>query len=169
MKKNLLIKILAFTLFISISASATAQKVGYVNSQFILSEMPAVKEMQSELETLRSQLQKQGQGMLEEYKKKEEDAINREQRGALSPIEKETVLKELQKKQEEILAFEKRMQDDLVKKEQELLEPILKDVNDAIQAVAKENGFELILETSILLYGKEELNVTNLVKAKLNL
>ena len=158
---------LAFSLMIA--PTITAQKIGYISSQAILAEMPEVQQMNSILKTFQSQLQKQGQGMVERYKQKEENAIKKKERGELSPIEEQTVLEELQKEQEDILSFEKEMQQKLADKEQELLKPIYDKVNNAIAAVAKENGFKMILEAGVLLYAEEELDTSHLVKAKLGM
>ena len=59
----------------------------------------------------------------------------------------------------------------MAKKREELYKPILERVNAAMQAVAKENGYLLVFDTStnVLLYADEALDVTNLVKAKLGL
>jgi len=155
--------------FLSIMATAQAQKFGYLNSQLILSEMPAVKEMQSNLQALQTQLQKQGQGMVENYKKEEEAAVRKKKQGALAPVDEQKLMESLQKKQEEILAFEKEMQQKLADKEQKLLEPILNKINTAIKDVASENGFDMIFEQGVLLFATESTDVSVMVKSKLGL
>ena len=155
--------------FLSIMATAHAQKFGYLNSQLILSEMPAVKEMQSNLQALQTQLQKQGQGMVENYKKEEEAAVRRKKQGELAPIEEQKLMESLQKKQEEILAFEKEMQQKLADKEQKLLEPILNKINTAIKDVASENGYDMIFEQGVLLFATEGTDVSAMVKSKLGI
>lgn len=159
--------LLVFLMLIGISVQA--QKYGYVNSALILSELPEVKQMRSNLESFQTQLQKKGQQMLTDYQAKEQDAVQKEQAGQLSPIEKETVLKELQAKQEELISYEQEMQQKLVKKEQELLQPILDNINAAIQAVAKEGSYTFIFDSSsgVILYADETSDVTSQVKAKL--
>ena len=155
--------------FLSIMTTAQAQKFGYLNSQLILSEMPAVKEMQSNLQALQTQLQKQGQGMVESYKKEEEAAVRKKQQGQLAPVEEEKLMTALQKKQEEILTFEKEMQKKLSDKEQQLLEPILTKINTAIKDVASENGFDMIFEQGVLLFATETTDVSSMVRGKLGL
>jgi outer membrane protein len=169
MKKLLLFPVLWMILLAITPYNLTAQKFGYLSSSTILAEMPEVRQMQENLNTLQTQLQKQGQELVENYKQKEEAAIKKEEAGMLSPMEKETVLKELQSLQQSILDFEKQMQQNIFDKEQELLEPILNKVNQAIDAVSKENGYSMIFESSVLLFGEDALDVTDLVKAKLGL
>lgn len=168
MKKLIKMGVLALGMLLAVTA-VHAQKYGYVNSAGILAEMPAVKQMQSNLESYQSILQKKGQQLIEDYQKKEQEAIQKEQSGQMSPLEKEQVIADLQKKQQEILAFEQEMQQKLVAKEQELLEPILDQVNTAIQTVAKEGGYTFIFDGSsgVILYADDNSDVTAQVKAKL--
>ena len=152
-----------------LAPSSEAQQIVYVNSAAILAEMPEVSEMRSNLEAFQSQLQRKGQQLVQAYQQQEADAIQREEAGELSQNEKERILGELQAKQQEIIAFEQEMQQKLLEKEQELLQPILDRVNDAITAVAEENGYTYIFDLSsgAILYADQSADVSNKVKAKL--
>lgn len=169
MKKLIKISLLIVAMIGLQMSSATAQKFGYVNSNAILAEMPAVKQMRANLESLGGQLQKKGEQMLTAYKQKEESAIQKKERGELAPLEEEGLLKELQADQAAIMKFEQEMQQTIGKKEQELTKPILENVNQAIQAVAKENGYTMIFEAGVLLYAEEAADVSAQVKAKLGM
>jgi len=57
----------------------------------------------------------------------------------------------------------------LQEREQKELQPILNEVNDAIKAVAKENGYQFIFEKKTLLYYEDAMDVGVLVKAKLKM
>lgn len=151
------------------ATTADAQKFGYINSSAVLAELPEVQQMRSNLESLQTQLQKKGQQMLTDYQKEQQDAVTKQQSGTMSPNEEKTALENLQKKEQEILKFEQEMQQKLATKEQELLSPILERVNNAIQAVAKEQGFQFVFDTTsgVLLYADESQDITAMVKAKL--
>lgn len=166
-----IVKITALLLFFGMANIVEAQKFGYLDSQSILAQMSEVKMMKSELESLSTILQKEGEQKLKEYQAQEQDAIQKKERRELSPVQEEAVIQELQAKQQNLMKFEQEMQQRLVKKEQELLEPILAKINDAISAVATENGFTYIFDasTGIILYADETSNVADLVKGKLNL
>ncbi|HHJ49703.1 MAG TPA: OmpH family outer membrane protein [Phaeodactylibacter sp.] len=170
--KTLLKTAMLSLLFLFAFQQADAQlKVGYINSAEILADMPDVKQMQSNLEGLQTQLQKKGQQLIAEYQQKEQDAIQRKDRGELSPAEEEKILQELQAKQEEIYNFQNEMQQKLAEKEQELLTPILDKINAAIQEIAKSEGYAYIFDLSsgAILYADEGLDLTQKVKAKLGL
>ena len=146
---------------------AHATEVAYVDRSAILAEMPAVKQMRSDLELLRAEGQKESQQLIEAFQTKQTEASQREERGELSPIEKEDILKELQADQARILELERALLERLAKKEQETLKPILERVNSAIEKTAKERGIELLVESSVLIYGDESLDITEAVLAKL--
>ena len=61
------------------------------------------------------------------------------------------------------------MQQKLLEKEQELLQPILDRVNNAIQSVAEEKGYTYIFDLSsgAILYADEAADVSAEVKARL--
>jgi outer membrane protein len=168
MKKVLKLSLLMLAM-LTMAPKTEAQQIVYVNSAAILAEMPEVSQMRSNLEAFQSQLQRKGQQLVEAYQRQEADAISKEEQGQLSPAEKERILGELQTKQQEILAFEQEMQQKLLEKEQELLQPILDRVNDAINAVAEENGYTYIFDLSsgAILYADSAADVSNQVKAKL--
>ncbi len=159
--------LLVALLFFSMGASA--QKYGYLNSAAILADMPEVKQMQSNLQALQTQLQKKGQQMLQEYQQKEQDAIARKERGELSPKEEEQMLAELQKMQQDIMNFQQEMQRTLAEKEQELMKPIYDKIQKAIKEVAEEQGYTMIFDAAALLYADEAADVSALVRAKLGM
>lgn len=157
--------------FLFVIGTAQAQKFGYVNSGEILTGLPAVKQMQSNLEGFGKILEKEIQQMVTDFQAKQQKAAADEQAGNLSPAAKEKLLKELQDKEQEILKYQQDSQQKLAEKEQELLQPILDKVNTAINDVAKEDGYQFIfdLQSGVLLYYKDDADVTAKVKSKLGI
>ncbi len=154
---------------VSISFTVSAQKYGYINSDVLIAQMPAVKQMRPELESLQKILNKKREQMITDLQAKQQDAVRKYEQGLLAPAEQETVQKQLAADQQAIVEYEQSMQQQLIDKEQSLLEPILKKVNDAIQSVAKENGYTMIFNSAVLLYADETQDVSDKVKAKLNI
>lgn len=151
------------------SFNMQAQKYGHVNSNAILESMPAVSQLEPALAALQKQLNKRLEQMVEGYKEKTASAQQKLERGEMSPMEQENKQKELMEEQQKIYSYEKDIQQKLMEKQQTLLEPILKEVNDAIQQVAKENSFTMIFDSAVLLYADENQDVSGLVKTKLGL
>lgn len=158
---------------LTMSFTATAQKIGYVDSGSLLTMMPKVKEAESNLEALGKQLQAKGQKMMQDFQVKYQDLERRAQAGDIAPKDQEAQVAMLKEEENKILQYEQEMQSQLAAKREELLAPILEEVRNAIQAVAKDNGYSYIFDGSpgigVLLYADETTNVTGLVKAKLGL
>ncbi len=72
-----------FLLFLMVFATAfvNAQKLGYVNSQAILSELPEVKQAEANLEAHKNAMQKKGQQMVTNLQNKYAALQQKEQRG----------------------------------------------------------------------------------------
>ena len=168
MKKTL---VLTFVLLLTIASTSFAQKFGYLNSVALISELAEVRQADSDLKAFQTQLTKRGQEMVQELQAKATDLERKKEQGTISPKDYQTQATKLQEEEAAIGAYEKQVYDDLAKKREELYKPILERVNAAMQAVAKENGYLLVFDTStnVLLYADEALDVTNLVKAKLGL
>jgi outer membrane protein len=170
MKRILKISLLVTVAMCSLVV-AQAQKFGYVNSAAILAEMPEVKQADANLEALQKQLQKKGQGMVEQLQKDYVAVQQKVERGELSPKQQEEEAAKLKARETEIGQFEQDMVKQIQDKRAELLQPIYDKVNQAIKDVAGENGFQFIFDfsTGILLYADESQDVSAQVKAKLNM
>ncbi|HMQ62446.1 MAG TPA: OmpH family outer membrane protein [Flavilitoribacter sp.] len=165
-----MLKVGAMLLFFSVIAfNAQAQKFGYVNSADILASLPEVKQADASLDALQKQLQKKGQGMVDQLQQDYLAVQQKVERGDLSPKQQEEEAGKLKNREAEISKFEQDMMKQLQDKRNELLEPIYKKVNDAIAAVAKENGYQFIFEKSVLLYFEETQDVSSMVKSKLGI
>ena len=171
MMKVLLKSGILLAAFILITDVVQAQKFGYVNSALLVSEMPEMKRLQSELESHQTMLKKKGEAEVAKFKQKEQDAVQKKQRGEMTPKEEEVVMAELQKMQEEIYQMGAEMEQDLAQKQEEGMKPILDKVNEAIKAVATEGGFQYIFDTQagVILYADESADVTELVKTKISM
>lgn len=168
-------KILAGIALMVLATVGTAQtpKFGYVDSGSLLEGMPKVKEAESNLEALNKQLQAKGQKMMEDFQLKYQDLERKVQAGDITPKDQEAQAALLEEERNKIVAFDQDMQKQLTEKREALLTPILDEVRNAIQAVAKENGYTYVFDGSpgvgVLLYADDSTNITSLVKAKLNI
>jgi outer membrane protein len=173
MKMNQLLKyaVLPALFLLGSLTFASAQKIGYVNSVALLQEIPEVKQANSKLEDLTKQLQKKGQGMLEEFQTKYQELQRKEAQGELSPKQLEEEGKRLREEEIKINQYEQDMQRQVAEKQKDLLQPILDRVNNLIADVAKENGYTYVLDSSsgVILFAEDVNDITALVKGKLGL
>ena len=168
MKKIIKIGVLMVALF-CFSFNLQAQKYGYINSNALIEQMPAVKQLEPELASLQKILNKKREQMITDLQNKSQQAQQKLEREEMSPAEQKRTQEDLMKDQQAIGQYEQTMQQQLLEKQQTLLQPILDQVNEAIKQVAKENGYTMIFDSAVLLYADETQDVGTLVKAKLGL
>ena len=158
---------------IAVTSDVSAQKFGFLNSAALLQTMPEVREAEANLATFQEQLQKRGQQMLQDFQTKYQELERKNSAGEISPKQLQEETAALQEEEAKIAQFERDMQEQILGKREELLQPILNEVNEAIQQVAAEEGFAYIFDASpgggILLYADESTDVMAQVKAKLGL
>ena len=167
---------LAIALLMVVSMGAMAQsghsqKIGFADPAYIFSQMPQYKQIENEMKTHGDQLQAQARAKYTEYETK----LKAYQQGAATMLDavrrdKETELTQLQ---ENIQKFQQDAQASLQKKEADLMGPINAKIGNAIEEVAKEQGYTFILNPQIqgsidiLLFGDEKYDISALVLKKL--
>lgn len=168
MKKRFL-KVALFFLCIFISVGISAQKLGYIDSQEILLALPEVKEANSNIEAFQSQMQRKGQEMIQALQTKYQNI--EQTRDNLSPLQLEEEARKLKEEETKILEFEQTSMQKIYEKSEALLAPIRDRVQNAINAVAKENGYDYVFDysTGIVLYADQSVNLGPLVKSKLGI
>lgn len=166
MKRTFLI--LCAVMLFPIFAGAQSHKIGIVDSQKVLSEMPEMKSMQSELDNLAKKYEDTLVQLQKEFQTKYQDFVK----------EQETMVESIKsRKQQELEDLSKRIQDlnnvaqqDMQKKQVELFAPIQTKLREAINKVGNDGGFTYIMDSSQMLYvGTGSEDVTSLVKSKLGL
>jgi outer membrane protein len=139
--------LLAFSAIFSLQVSA--QKFAYVDSEYILSQLPAYKSAQAELNEISKQWQEEIDAQFAEV-----DKMYKQYQA-----EKVIMTKDVQTKREnEIIEKEraaKKFQNDkfgyegeLFKKRAELVKPLQDKVYEAINKIAKSNGLDFIFDKS---------------------
>ena len=163
-----------FYLLLCLTLSLTSfsqQLIGHINSQDIISVMPEAATAQIELQQEVEDLQAQGQMMATEYESQLKDfQINQEN---MSDAIRNDKLKSLQDLEERITLFQQSAQQSIQLKEAELFEPILLKIQNAIDEVSKKEGYSYVFDiggsVGSLVYKNDTHDITNLVKAQLNL
>lgn len=164
MKKLFTLVILA----VIVAGQVQAQnKIGYISINEIIAVMPEAKKADTLLNQYRDALISSAndkQAALEaDITKFNKDSAT------YSTAVKEVKRKELQQKYQELSGEEQRIQEELQKKQEELAAPIQKKALDAVQAVAKENGYTYVLPKEAILVGPPADDIAPLVKKKLGI
>jgi len=143
--KRLALIVVAF--FMLVSLSTRAQKFAYVDSQYILDNIPEFAEAQAQLDELSLQWQKEIDAKFSEvdkmYKEFQAQAV-------LLPEDMK------KKKEQEIVDAEKEAKNlqktrfgkdgDLFKKRQEFVKPIQEKIYNAIQDIATSNNYAVVFD-----------------------
>ncbi|MDB5262208.1 MAG: OmpH family outer membrane protein [Adhaeribacter sp.] len=150
-----------------------AQKFGYVDSEFILSKMPAFLAAQKEADKLADNWQKDIENQYKEidklYKSYQAEEVllteemKKKRRNEIAAQEQE--VKESQKR---IFGFEGQ----LFRRRQELIKPVQDEVYDAIEKVAKQKQLQIIFDKSsglVMLYTNPVHDYTEYVLEALGL
>ncbi|MBQ1623246.1 MAG: OmpH family outer membrane protein [Bacteroidales bacterium] len=168
MKKSFLV-IVALLMFIG---TAGAQKIGYINTESILSEIPAYTAAQSQLEALSDKYKAQIEtelGKIETLYQNYQASRNSMSASQRQNAENEIISKErvVQEKQRIYFGEDGIM----AKKAEELLAPIRARVDKAIADVARMGGYDLVIDLAAVqgvVYKNEALDLTQFVLVKYN-
>ena len=170
--KNYLKGIIVLAAFISVSFLAQAQnpvKIGYIDINTVISAMPGIDSVKIKLQKYQQSLTDQMDAMSAEFENKYLDYQSKA--AGMSDLIKQTKEKELSDLQGRIDAFKAKAQQDFQAKQQELLEPLINSAKKAIQDVAKENKYTMVLNgiEDIVLYSEPADDLMSLVKKKLGI
>lgn len=166
MKKFYVIAALALTLIAAQPVTAQS-KIGYISTEELISVMPETVKADSNLTQFRNALYQNAQ----EKQNALETAIGKfnKDSATMTQARKDVQRTELQKMLQDLQGEEQRINQQLQQKQQELIGPINKRAYDAIQAVAKENGYGYVFEKNALLVAPPGEDILNLVARKLNI
>jgi outer membrane protein len=144
---------------------ASAQKFAYVDTQYILENIPEYAEAQSQLDELSAQWQKEVEDKFAAIDKMYKDY---QAQAVLLPDDMK------KKKEQEIVDAEKEAKNlqrqrfgkdgDLFKKRQELVKPIQEKVYNAIQDIATNNNYAVVFDKSgalTMLYANPKYDVSD--------
>ncbi len=164
--------IFLFALVLSATLGAqTAPKYGHMNLGNLLELLPDTKKADEAIKEFAGKLTAQDDSLTKSLQSAAEMLQKEYDSGILTPVQAQQRQAELQKQQEFIQKFEQDAQQQVSAKREELLKPILQRVDDAIQVIAKENGYAMIFDTSTgaMLFASETDDVTAMVKKKLGI
>ena len=156
-----------------VTIGAFAQKYAYIDSEYLLNNIPSYVEAQAELDRLSIEWQKEIEAKFkkidEMYRKYQQDAV---------VLPEETK----QKRQQEIINAEKEAKElqkkrfgtdgDLYKKREELIKPIQDRVFTAIEEFARERAYAFVFDKAgdmTIVYADAKYDVNDEILAKLGI
>ena len=164
------IMILLFLSIIVSSVFAEGMKIGYVNSEQILTEYKEAVDAMAKLDTESKKMQEefqamqlQGQQLLQEYEKKKFVATDSWKK------DKQKEIEDLQIKIQNYQMEKFGSNGEIYQKESEYLGPILDKINKILAQIGKEDGYSFILDASkgSIVFADPALDLTNIVLREL--
>jgi len=157
--------VLVFLLAAMMPTQAQNQRFGYVDTEYILENIPEYKDAQDELNTLSARWEKEIKAKYDQVEKMYRDY---QTESVLLPEDMK------RKREEEIIAKEKEAKDlqmkyfgpegDLFNKRTELVEPIQEKVFNAIQNIAETRNYAFVFDKAsgaMMLYASDKFDISD--------
>ncbi|HXG37590.1 MAG TPA: OmpH family outer membrane protein [Bacteroidota bacterium] len=158
------IGVMLFVVLVSSAAQAQA-RIGYVDSEVILRELPEAQKAQKDLEAKVKSWQEELQKMSDAFQKEAEDYQKKQ--AMMQPAAKEAKEKELAEMQQKAREYYAQKLDprqgEAVTERERLLAPIREKILKAIEAVAKEENVNFVFDKAndaMLLYADAKFDLT---------
>lgn len=147
------------TLFAFTAQAQDSPKIGFVDTDYILTQMPEAKQIQSELQAYQRQLMNKINATIQGFQQQAQQY--QQTAGTMTEQARQEKEAELQELQQQIQQDQQQAQLSLQQKEGELLEPVYEKIQSNIDKVAETNGFTHIFSSNvagnpILLYVKDQ-------------
>ena len=154
-----------------VTPSSAQMKIGYINSEAIMQQLPEAQDAQKQLDALSTdwqteltKMQTDLQHRFEDYDKKK--LVMSDKRRA--EIEKE--LQDLERKMVDYRTAKFGANGELFSKQNELMKPVQDKLFKAVKDIADEGGYDYVFDkssTTLLVYSNEKNDLTSKVLAKL--
>ena len=170
MKKSIILPVIFF--FSSVSLIAQL-KIGYVDSDTIMDNLPDVQDTRQKIDALVRDWQNELTNMQNDYNKKKDDFDKRNL--IMTDQTRTEAQKELDDLEAKITDYrEKKFGEngELFQKQDELMKPVHNKIFNAIQEIATDEDLDFVFDRSgdiMILYAKEQYDITSKVIAKLKL
>ncbi|MEO0081372.1 MAG: OmpH family outer membrane protein [candidate division WOR-3 bacterium] len=153
------------------SLGAKEYKVGYIDSDAIISKYEAAKEAKKELESEIAKFRAQADSLRADYERAQEEYESQEL--TLSEDGKRAKQAEVQQRKSRYDAFVDQVYRDggkIDQKNDELIAPIVEKINAVVSKIAEEEGYSLVLDAAKIevVYAQPGLDLTDEVVAELN-
>ena len=139
--------------FITVSSAALAQKTGYISVDQVISIMPEVVKIDSQLQKYQADtVNAEFASLIEQYNYKD-SMLNKTDTTKMPSSLRKQYRSDLEGIAYQVQNWQAISQQAIQNKQNQLLAPVYRKVMSAIQAVAKEKGYTYIYDKSVLILG----------------
>lgn len=137
-------------------------KIGFVDLSRVFNEYKRTKEYDAVLEKESTAFQEERNKMIEKVR----DAQSK--LALLKEDEKQKLQEDIDKQKQALLDFSRAKGTDLTKKRDEKVREILLEIEKIVSDYSKKEGYTLVLNDRVLIFGDQQMNITETVIKMLN-
>lgn len=126
---------------------APPSRIGFVSATSLVSQIPEYTAKRGKMDTLMYEFNLEIQSKIQEFQRKEQAFIA--DSATMNAVIKQAKFQELQSLSQSIQAFKQTSEEEVYKMDSTLLQPILRQLQEAIDAVASEQGYTQIINTDM--------------------
>ncbi|MBS1668918.1 MAG: OmpH family outer membrane protein [Bacteroidetes bacterium] len=168
MKKIFLTLLVAAGILLTNSGLQAQTKIGYISLGEFMPNMPEFKKADSSMQDYKNALSQEFEDQKRELNE-QDSLLSSKDTVKYTKAQLEIKRRSLGQLYVKVQGFSQQAQEQLQQKQQELIAPIQKKALEAIQAVAKENGFAYVLQKEALYAYPAAEDLLPLVKRKLGI
>jgi len=168
MKKIVTVLVVVMGLLMVGNSTKAQTKIGTISLAELIPTMPEYKKADTSMNEFNNALQQQYQDMVAEYQE-QTALLGSKDTAKYTAAQLELKRKGAQDLLVKLQGWQQTAQQMQQQKNQDLMAPITKKATDAIQAVAKENGYAYVINKEQLLVSPPADDILPLVKKKLGL
>lgn len=167
--KKLKVVVAALSLLLAGHVSTAQTKIGYIDAETILYLMPDAAKIDSQVQKYQvDTIGKEYMSLLQQYQYK--DSIMKADSGTsrLPAAVKDQYEKDIAELTQTLTNWQQIAGQAVQNKQNQLLAPVMRKIQDAIQAVAKEKGYAYVVSRESIIVAPDADNLLPLVAKKLN-
>ena len=160
--KMLVVATICALCLVTTAQAQTTGKIGYLDLSKVFDNYDKTKEYDAQLEAKHQAYEKERNQKVDKLK---------EAQGKLALMkeeEKDKLTKDIEAMREELIAYDQAQKTDLTKQRDEKIREILLEIENIVSDFSKKEGYDLILNDRVLIYGNESMDVTSKVLDILN-
>jgi outer membrane protein len=164
-----MIKVIATAFMMMFLVLGQAQKLGHLNSNELLIENPKIKAADQEVMNYQKTLEAELQAAITPFEQAYQEFVAKAQSQDFSAVQLQKEQEALTLREQQIQQMQRESQNKIMRKREELYAPVLLEVEQAVQALGKEQGYTMIFDASLgaILYGMDSQDITAEVKTRL--
>jgi outer membrane protein len=157
---------------VMVSQSSFGQKFGHINSALLVQNHPGIPAANAELEAYRKSLSDPFDVKTKAFQSKYQFYMEEMQAGTLSKVSAQSRQEDLQKEQDDLNKEGQQIQSSILQKRDQVLQPILAQVDSVITVIGKEGKYTMIFDDSVngvLLFSNPTEDLTPAVKTRIGI